>query len=393
MNKNLKIVMLAIVMLSIFSICFASEATRSSQLNEVSQLEEVIQVQKYFRAIHVMAMLLVGFGFLMVFVKRYGRTAITATYIMVSIAIPTYFMVEHTGLFAHPEAPINSLILAEFSAAALLISAGAVLGRLKLHQYLILGVLFIPLYTFNEWIMLSGGLGLIPVGSLVDTGGSIVIHAFGAIFGLGLIFSLTSKKEYAMEVASDETSDRFSLLGSMVLWVFWPSFCAALVAPKDLIPTVINVVMALSGSTLAAYFSSMGLRKKVSPEDIANATLAGGVAIGSTCDVTIAPIAFAIGIMAGFLSTLGFAVIKERVQNMIKKIDTCGVLYLHGLPGIFGGLIALFVVKGIDVKSQISGIFITIIVALISGLLAGKIISLFGGKKTPYNDEDELEVE
>lgn len=34
-------------------------------------------VQKYERAIHVMAMLLAGFGFLMVFVRRYGRSALT----------------------------------------------------------------------------------------------------------------------------------------------------------------------------------------------------------------------------------------------------------------------------------------------------------------------------
>jgi ammonium transporter Rh len=36
-------------------------------------LESVIDVQKYNRSIHIMAMLLVGFGFLMVFVKKYGR--------------------------------------------------------------------------------------------------------------------------------------------------------------------------------------------------------------------------------------------------------------------------------------------------------------------------------
>ncbi|MBN2830329.1 MAG: ammonium transporter [Candidatus Cloacimonetes bacterium] len=357
-----------------------------------TELDEIIQVQKYFRAIHVMVMLLAGFGFLMVFVKKYGRSAITATYLMVSVAIPTYFLTELTGWFAPPEAPINSLILAEFSAASLLICAGAVLGRLKLYQYILLGFLFVPFYALNEWILLSGGFGLIPAGAVADTGGSIVIHAFGAIFGLGLIFSLTSKNEYACEVSSDSTSDRFSLLGSMLLWIFWPSFCAALVAPKDLIPTVINVVLALCGSTLATYFSSVGLRKKVSPEDIANATLAGGVAIGSTCDVTIAPIAFAIGLFAGFLSTLGFAVLKEKVQHMIQKVDTCGVLYLHGLPGLFGGLVALLVVQGLDVKAQLSAIFITIVIALASGLVVGKLVSVTGRIEVPYADEAELEV-
>ena len=386
MNKTVKVVILTLLLLSVVGLCIATEVEASSKL------DEVIQVQKYFRSIHIMAMLLAGFGFLMVFVKKYGRSAITATYMMVSIAIPTYFLVEHTGLFSHPGPAINSLILAEFAAASLLICAGAVLGRMKVYQYILLGLLFVPFYVFNEWILLSGGLGLIPIDAIADTGGSIVIHAFGAIFGFGLIFSLTSKKEYKCEVPSDATSDRFSLLGSMLLWIFWPSFCAALVAPKDLIPTVINVVLALCGSTLATYFASVGLRKKVSPEDIANATLAGGVAIGSTCDVTIAPIAFVIGILAGLLSTLGFAVIKEKLQHLLKKVDTCGVLYLHGLPGIMGGLVAIFVVKGLDVKSQLLGIVVTLVVALVSGLLVGKIVSLTGKMGKPYDDEDQLEV-
>ncbi len=116
MNRFSKVVIFTILFIAVFSVCIASESAGSSEL------EDIIQVQKYVRAIHIMAMLMLGFGFLMVFVKKYGRTAVTATYMMVSIAIPTYFLLEHSGIFAHPEAPINSLILAEFSAAALLLS-------------------------------------------------------------------------------------------------------------------------------------------------------------------------------------------------------------------------------------------------------------------------------
>jgi len=41
--------------------------------------------------------------------------------------------------------------------------------------------------------------------------------------------ALTSQKQCEVAVASDATSDRFSMLGSMVLWLFWPSFCSAVV--------------------------------------------------------------------------------------------------------------------------------------------------------------------
>lgn len=280
----------------------------------------------------------------------------------------------------------------EFEAASLLICAGAVLGRLKMHQYLLLGIIFVPFYALNEWIVLNGGLGLI-TGKVVDTGGSIVIHAFGAIFGLAVAASMTTAREYETPVECDDTSDRYSLLGSMVLWVFWSSFCAALVAPADVPRTAVNVILALCGSTLATYFATVKLRGKISAADIANATLAGGVAIGSTCDIALPAAAFAIGILAGAVSTFGFAVIQGKLTDAIKKVDTCGVLYLHGLPGLVGGIAALFVVNGINMTAQFSGILVTVILAAVSGLISGKIVAVSGHRTEPYTDAEEFEGE
>jgi len=331
-------------------------------------LDAVVDVQKYNRAIHIMAMLLLGFGFLMVFVRGYGLSALTATYLLVAVSIPVYIWLKNQGWFGEPTTGVDSLILGEFGAASLLICAGAVLGRLKMAQYLLLGLFFIPAYMFNEWIMLDGGLGLIAHGGLVDTGGSIVI-------------------------VSDFTSDRFSLLGSMVLWVFWPSFCAALVAPELVPKTVLNVVIALCGSTLATYVATMVLRRKICAADIANATLAGGVAIGSTCDQVSLNTAMIIGGVAGAASTFGFAVIQERLQKGLKLVDTCGVSNLHGIPGVLGGLAAIVAVKGIDAVAQLTGIGVSIVVALIGGLVVGRVLTLFGHREKPYEDAEEFLAE
>jgi ammonium transporter Rh len=383
MKKTHTILKLFLILVPIFLFAHISNA---------ADLTHIVDVQKYNRAIHIMAMLLAGFGFLMVFVKKYGRSAITATYLLVSVAIPLYILKDSFGIMGGSGSEIDSLILAEFAAASLLICAGAPLGRLSMAQYILLGLLFIPCYAFNEWILLGNGLGIIPTGSFVDTGGSIVIHAFGAIFGLGVIITMTTKKEINLPIESDSTSDRFSLLGSMILWLFWPSFCAALVSPELVPHTAINVILSLSGATLATYFASIYLRGKIAAADIANAALAGGVAIGSTCAAASFLEAFIIGILAGALSTFGFVVIQSKIESLLKGIDTCGVMNLHGMPGLLGGIAAIFIVNGLNKGSQMTGIGITILVAVVAGFIAGKIISMLGRRNKPYDDTEEFEL-
>lgn len=309
---------------------------------------------------------------------------------MVSVSLPLYFLISDAGIFSHTQSEIKKLILAEFGAASLLIAAGAVLGRLRMHQYIVLGLLFIPFYMINEWIILDNGLGIIKSG-FADTGGSIVIHTFGALFGVAAAYTMTTSNELKKTVEVDATSDRYSMLGSMVLWVFWPSFCAALVPLQAIPTTVINVFLALCGSTIITYILSVKIRGKINVADIANAALAGGVAIGATCDFANHWSAFVIGIVAGAISTIGFAVIKDKQQKILKTVDTCGVTNLHGLPGIFGGLAAIPVVSGLNIGNQLLGIVITITIAIAAGLITGKVISLFGRRKEVYVDSEEFE--
>jgi ammonium transporter Rh len=357
----------------------------------LAQADSLVDVQKYDRSIQIMAMLLLGFGFLMVFLRRYGRSALTATFLIVSVAIPLYMVLDSAGAFGRSTGvEVDRLVMAEFAAASLLICAGACLGRLKIWQYIILGILFIPVYMFNEWIVLENGFGWIAQGAVVDTGGSIVIHAFGALFGVGVVMAITNKKEEAAPIESDFTSDRFSMLGSMVLWVFWPSFCAALVSPELVPYTAVNVVIALCGSTLATYFVSVSLRRKVNISDIANASLAGGVAIGATCSTASHPIAFLIGILGGTLSTFGFAIIQPRIEKVFRIIDTCGVTNLHGWPGLLGGIAAVFIVHGISPGYQFAGIGIMVLLALIPGYIVGRIILALGRVKRHYDDSVEI---
>ena len=337
----------------------------------------------YNRSIHILAMLLLGFGFLMVVVRGHGYSSITATLLAVSTAIPVYmliksFMGEGSALI------IDAFMWAEFAAASLLIAIGAPLGRLTMDQYLLMGALFIPVYLFNEWLILESGMFT----GFQDTGGSVVIHAFGAYFGLGLVATTAKKFENGPSCESDSVSNQFSLLGSLVLWVFWPSFTSAVASPERVVLTAINTVFALAGATIATYICSKLIRGKVDIEDIANASLAGGVAIGSTCDIANPGMSMLIGIAAGILSTVGYSIIAPKVQKLIRGADTCGVHNLHGMPGLLGGLSAIIITG--NVGTQLLCMIITVVVAFVGGRIVGAIVGLLRTKDELYSDIDEF---
>jgi ammonium transporter Rh len=355
-----------------------------------TSINEARLVAQYNYSIHILAMLVVGFGFLMVFVRRYGFGATTGTYLVVAAGLPLYMFLRANGVIGHTlkTHSVETLMLAEFAVATTLIAMGAVLGRLRVFQYALLALLLVPLYALNEWLVLDNGSGLTK--GFQDSAGSIVIHAFGAYFGLAASLVLTTAQHRSRPIESDPTSDRFSMLGSMVLWLFWPSFATAIVPFEEMPQTIVNTLLSLSGATLATYFLSTYLHKgKTSMMDMANAALAGGVAIGSTCNVVGPTGAFTIGLLAGILSVIGYVFIQPMLESKIKLVDTCGVHNLHGMPGLLGGLSAMVIVPGVA-GAQIAGIGISLAIALVGGLVGGTVIKMTGAVEHPYEDAPEF---
>ncbi len=383
MNKGFSWALLGAV--GLFLLSFSSLVSA-----EEAPLSEARVVAQYNYIIHILAMLLIGFGFLMVFVRRYGFGAVTGTYLVVAVALPLYILLRANGIFGHHLDPhtLDAILFAELAAATCLIAMGAVLGRLRVFQYALLALLVVPLYLLNEWIVLDDAFGLTT--GFQDTAGSIVIHAFGAYFGLAMSIVLTTAYQRSQPIESDHTSDRFAMLGSMVLWLFWPSFATALVPLEDMPQTVANTLLALSGATIATYFLSNKLNGgKTSMVDMANAALAGGVGIGSVCDIVSPTGAFGIGLLAGSISVIGYVFLLPALENKFKLFDTCGVHNLHGLPGLLGGFSALLVVPGIA-GAQLTGIGISMGIAIVGGLVAGAIIRATGTTREPYEDSVEF---
>lgn len=87
-------------------------------------------------------------------------------------------------------------------------------------------------------------------------------------------------------------------------------------------------------------------------EIILNATLAGGVAVGSSCDLICEPwAAVAVGMAGGILSSVGFAHIGAWLsESRLALQDTCGVHSLHGMPGVFAAIVSMIYLTTLEGK-------------------------------------------
>ena len=91
--------------------------------------------------------------------------------------------------------------------------------------------------------------------------------------------------------------------------MYWPSFNSALAPGDDQHRAVINTYLALAACTVSAFAASSITEEhgKLDMVHVQNATLAGGVAVGTTADMMIGPWgAILIGSLAGILSTCGY---------------------------------------------------------------------------------------
>ena len=340
-----------------FLICFAvgTKYDESTEMHSVayansqnytgaSSPEAVKTTYGMFQDVHVM--IFVGFGFLMTFLRKYGYSSVGLNFLVASFAIQWHLI---CGGFVHMlfeghgvhtiGLNLNSLLLADFASAAVLITYGALLGKVTPVQILLLSFFEIFLFSINENILLKIGI--------MDVGGSIIVHMFGAYFGLAASWVLSPKEvRDDPENSANYHSDVFAMAGTLFLFVFWPSFVSAPAAAFDQERAVIATLLALVGSCVAAFVASQKLRGgRFCMVDVQNATLAGGVAIGTSANLAVmSPAeALAIGIAAGILSVVGYIKIQPALQRRLKLHDTCGVNNLHGMPGILAGVVSAIV--------------------------------------------------
>ncbi|XP_036772040.1 ammonium transporter Rh type A [Manis pentadactyla] len=375
---------LEVVLIVLFGLFVEYETDRSifQQLNNTkpTTMDKFLELYPLFQDVHIM--IFVGFGFLMTFLKNYGFSSVGINLFVAALGLQWGTIIQGI-LYSNGkkiQIGIRSMINADFSTATVLISFGAVLGKISPIQMLIMTIMEITAFAGNEYLV-----GEIFLAS--DVGASMTIHVFGAYFGLavaGVLYRSGLRKGHDNE-ESEYYSDLFAMIGTLFLWTFWPSFNSAIAEKGDRqYRAIINTYLSLAACVITAYaFSSfVEPQGRLDMVHIQNATLAGGVAVGSCADMAIKPYgAMIIGSLAGIVSVLGFKFLTPFFTAKLRIHDTCGVHNLHGLPGVIGGLasivaIALGASGTSSMTIQAAALGSSIGTAIAGGLITGLILKL-----------------
>jgi ammonium transporter Rh len=142
-----------------------------------------------------------------------------------------------------------------------------------------------------------------------DMGGSIAVHTFGAYFGIGASWWFQpTRASLSPNNTPNHNSEIIAMVGSIFLWIFWPSFNAALAgSPDSQHRAITNTFLSIGSGAMGAALLSRIFHGKLEMTIVMNATLAGGVAVGAACDIITHPAAAMwVGLFAGTWSALGF---------------------------------------------------------------------------------------
>ncbi|CAF3750656.1 unnamed protein product [Rotaria sordida] len=352
----------------------------------------------FFQDVHVM--MFIGFGFLMTFLRRYSFSSVSFNFLIAAFVVEWAILVHGYVFEWNPvtksfPVDVKTLLKADFVCASVLISFGAVLGKTNPAQLVVLALIEVVIQVWNEYI----GLTLFCV---YDAGESIFVHVFGAYFGLAVSYTL--QRHHIVESTKESSSyasDIFSMIGTLFLFCFWPSFNAGTAYGDGRLRAIVNTYISISASVILTFTVSALVGKgKEEIIHIQNATLAGGVAVGTVADKNIGLFgAMIIGSLAGIISTLGYKYLLELLKK-IRIHDTCGVHNLHGMPGVFSGLAGIVVASmpwrsyyhenlsykclsggehrsaAVQAGYQCAGLLLTLGMAIVGGVFTGLILRL-----------------
>lgn len=290
----------------------------------------------------VSLMILVGFGFLYSGFENYEESGISLNFVLACFAIQWTVLFHNFWVCVFDNdfsnelyIDLKSMIVGNFGAGCILISYGVVIGHMSLFQLVLMSFIELFFYSLNEYICIELIHG-------VDMGGSVILHYFAALFGV-IVSKICITKSF--DIKTNKHSGLFAMIGTLILFIFWPSFNGAFATGNSQHRVIVNTFLSLTASSMGGVCFSLIFKKKMNFDVILNASIAGGVGIGSSADLVVGP---GPSIMIGFVSGSIVACSFEYGNDYKPFVDVCNVYALHGLCGIIGALSGILSLFAID---------------------------------------------
>ncbi|XP_016071820.1 PREDICTED: blood group Rh(CE) polypeptide isoform X1 [Miniopterus natalensis] len=243
-----------------------------------------------------------GLGFLPSALWRFGWSSVAFALLMLALGVQWAVLLDGFPKLLSSEKVVitlPSIQKATMSAMSVLISAGAILGKTNLVQLVVMVLMevaaFVAMRVISHLFLFDDHVSMMHV------------HVFAAYFGLMVARCLSRRMPKAAEEKNRRTTSPslFAMLGTLFLWMFWPSFNSALIfMPLERKTAVFNTYYALAVSTVTAISVSALVHPqgKINMNHVHNAVLAGGVAVGASCHIIASPwIAMVLGLLAGLI--------------------------------------------------------------------------------------------
>ena len=312
----------------------------------------------FFKDVHLM--IFIGFGLLYTALKDHQWSSIGITLFIGIISFQVSFIYNCLWKNSFTKSgeswekislDFEELTRIDYIAAPVLISLGSLIGKLSLSQFLLIAI-FEPFFSSLNYF-----LNLYSI-KAIDNGGSLYIHAFGAIFGLtvtSVIFCNSkenSKIVNSPHLSSDYYSNIISFIGGLFLWLYFPSFnvsniqCSKAEKEKQEFMEIfryrgiVNTYLSMIGSVIGTFVvSPIVSHGKIKMEHLINGSYVGGIIIGGCCTIcSSAWGAILIGFIGGCISVLGLWKLKKILKEH-KLDDTFVIMHTFGIPGILGGFL------------------------------------------------------
>ena len=380
--------------------------------------KEISTYYGLFRDINIMAFI----GFSMLHTLTHGNAWTSIAFdilsIVISFQISLFFNLIFENAFKESWKSgilnFDTFIKAIFNSCAILVSLGAVHGKISHVQYLVLIIIGTILSSLNFKLC---DVKL----KIIDTGGGLYIHTFGALFGLAIYIVLfRSKKKRARLTAYNRSnitnylSNITCFIGVLFLLNYFPSFNAGLALSDDgRYRAVINTYFSIIGSTVMTFIvTGFIYNGKFAFKHILFGSFSGGIIISTFCSVCVDHwAAILIGMLCGLICVLLLEYL-NKVFAEFGYYDIYNIIVVHCIPGILGAFISSMVISGLDRRVdnyynvllkdmdrdnhaqagiQVAAIFITCAISFVGGITVGFLIKVSRcGKIREYFDDNEF---